>query len=76
MVATELLLARESVATMDSVLIPLQFSGDFLEWALLFFVLALVAAAVGARGITGISMTVAKWLVVLFIVLAVISLLL
>lgn len=76
MVATELLSARGSVATMDSVLIPLQFSGDFLEWALLFFVLALVAAAIGARGITGISMTVAKWLVVLFIVLAVISLLL
>jgi uncharacterized membrane protein YtjA (UPF0391 family) len=76
MVATELLLARGSMATMDSVLMPLQFSGGFLEWALLFFVLAIIAAAVGARGIAGISMTVAKWFVIIFIVLAVISLLL
>lgn len=76
MVAPELLLARGSMATMDSVLMPLQFSGGFLEWALLFFVLAIIAAAVGARGIAGISMTVAKWFVIIFIVLAVISLLL
>lgn len=57
-------------------LLPLQFSGDFLEWALVFIVLAIVAAAVGAQGIAGISMTVAKWFIIIFVVLAIISLLL
>nr|WP_211693427.1 DUF1328 domain-containing protein [Natronomonas halophila] len=55
---------------------PLQFSGDFLEWALFFFILAIVAAAIGAQGVAGISMTVAKWFIIIFVVLAVISLLL
>lgn len=57
--------------------LPLQlFSGEFLEFAIVFFVLALVAAAVGARGIAGISMTIAKWLILIFLALAVISVLL
>lgn len=55
---------------------PLQFSGDFLELAVLFFIIAIVAAVLGARGIAGLSMTVAKWLVIAFLVLAVISLVL
>lgn len=55
---------------------PLQFSGNFLELAVLFFIIAIVAAVLGARGIAGISMTVAKWLVIVFLVLAVISLVL
>lgn len=55
---------------------PLQFSGDFLELAVLFFIIAIVAAVLGARGVAGLSMTVAKWLVIIFLVLAVISLLL
>ncbi|WP_123620923.1 DUF1328 domain-containing protein [Halorubrum sp. CSM-61] len=55
---------------------PLQFSGDFLELAVLFFIIAIVAAVLGARGVAGLSMTVAKWLVIVFLVLAVISLLL
>ncbi|WP_336134064.1 DUF1328 family protein [Natronomonas amylolytica] len=55
---------------------PLQFSGDFLQWALVFIVLALVAAAVGARGVAGISMTVAKWFIIIFVALAIISLVL
>ncbi|WP_277552904.1 DUF1328 domain-containing protein [Halobaculum limi] len=60
-----------------SVLAPLQFfSGEFLQYAIVFFVLALVAAVVGARGVAGVSMTIAKWLVIVFIVLAVISLVL
>jgi uncharacterized membrane protein YtjA (UPF0391 family) len=54
----------------------LQFSGDFLELAVVFFVIALVAAVLGARGVAGLSMTVAKWLVIVFLVLAVISVLL
>ncbi len=44
--------------------------------AILFFVLAIIFALIGARGIAGISMSVAKWLVIIFIVLAIISLLL
>ncbi|QFU83400.1 DUF1328 domain-containing protein [Natronorubrum aibiense] len=47
-----------------------------LELALLFFVIALVAGAFGATGVAGFSMAIAKWLVVLFLVLAVVSLLL
>lgn len=49
---------------------------DLISLAILFFVLALVAAVVGARGIAGISMEIAKWLIIAFIVLAVISALL
>ena len=56
--------------------LPLQFSGGFLEYAVVFFVLAIVAAVFGARGIAGLSMTIAKWLVIAFLVLAIVSLLL
>ncbi|ADJ16318.1 MULTISPECIES: DUF1328 family protein [Halalkalicoccus] len=47
-----------------------------LELAILFFVLAIVAGALGAGGIAGLSMTIAKWLVIAFLVLAVVSFLL
>ena len=57
-------------------LLPLQFSGGFLELAVLFIVLAIVAAVLGARGVAGMSMTIAKWLVIIFVVLALVSLLL
>lgn len=63
------------LGSVDSVSV-LQFSGDFLELAVVFFVIALVAAVLGARGVAGLSMTVAKWLVIVFLVLAVVSLLL
>lgn len=52
---------------------PLQFSGNFIELAIVFFILALVAAALGSSGVAGISMTIAKWFVILFIVLAILS---
>ena len=55
---------------------PLVFSGEFLEWAVVFFVIAIIAAVFGARGIAGVTMTVAKWFVFIFLVLAVISILL
>lgn len=55
---------------------PLQFTGDFLTLAIVFFVLAILAALVGARGVAGVSMAAAKWLVIVFIILAVISLIL
>lgn len=51
-------------------------SGGFLWWAVAFFVLAIVAAAMGFGGVAGVSMGIAKWLVILFVVLAVIALIL
>lgn len=57
--------------------VPLQlFSGDFLYLAVLFFVLALAAAVLGARGVAGLSMEIAKWFIIIFVVLAIISLVL
>lgn len=47
-----------------------------LELALLFFVIAIIAGALGAGDVAGLSMAAAKWLVVAFVVLAVVSLLL
>jgi uncharacterized membrane protein YtjA (UPF0391 family) len=52
------------------------FSGDFIELAVLFFILAVVAAVFGARGVAGLSMEIAKWLVIIFVVLAVVSIIL
>ncbi|MFC4544426.1 DUF1328 family protein [Halosolutus amylolyticus] len=47
-----------------------------LELALLFFVIAIIAGALGAGGVAGLSMAIGKWLVLVFLVLAVLSLLL
>lgn len=47
-----------------------------LELAIAFFVLAIIAAALGATGVAGVTMQIAKWLVLVFLVLAVISLIL
>nr|WP_084156923.1 DUF1328 domain-containing protein [Haladaptatus cibarius] len=44
-----------------------------LELAIAFFVLAIVAGVMGAGGIAGLSMDIAKWLVIAFLVLAIIS---
>lgn len=56
---------------------PLQIGGGgFLYWAIIFFVLAIIAAAVGARGVAGISMEIARIFVLIFIVLAIVALLL
>ena len=57
-------------------LLPLQFGGDLIELAILFFVLAIISAILGARGIAGLSMDIAKWLVIIFVVLAVLTFLL
>lgn len=53
--------------------VPLQFGGGFIELAVLFLILAFVAAVLGARGVAGLSMDIAKWLVIIFIILAVVS---
>lgn len=56
--------------------LPLQFGGSFIELAVFFLILALVAAVLGARGVAGLSMDIAKWLIIIFIVLAIVTFLL
>lgn len=46
-----------------------------LSLAIAFFVIAIIAAVFGARGIAGLTMDIAKWLVIGFIILAVASML-
>lgn len=41
--------------------------------AVVFLILALVAFILGAKGVAGLSMDIAKWLVIIFIVLAIIA---
>jgi uncharacterized membrane protein YtjA (UPF0391 family) len=61
----------------ETMLAPVQlFTGDFLSLAIVFFVLAIVAALLGSRNVAGVSMEIAKWLVIIFVILAVISLVL
>ncbi|RBI63566.1 DUF1328 family protein [Halomicrococcus sp. NG-SE-24] len=47
-----------------------------LELAIAFFVLAIIAGALGAGGVAGMSMDIAKWLVIVFLVLAIVSMVL
>lgn len=44
-----------------------------LELAIAFAVLAIVAGVLGAGGIAGMSMDIAKWLIIVFLILAVVS---
>ena len=44
--------------------------------AVVFLILALVAFILGARGIAGFSMEIAKWLVIIFVVVAIVTFLL
>jgi uncharacterized membrane protein YtjA (UPF0391 family) len=46
---------------------------DLIGLAVILLVLALVAFILGARGIAGFSMEIAKWLVIIFIILAIIT---
>ncbi|PSQ39875.1 DUF1328 domain-containing protein [Halobacteriales archaeon SW_12_71_31] len=54
----------------------LQAGGGFIELAVLFLILAAVAGIAGANGVAGLSMSIAKWFVIVFVVLAVVSLVL
>ena len=47
---------------------------DLIYLAVVFFVIALILGILGVRGV-GISMEIAKWLIIVFIILAVLSLL-
>jgi uncharacterized membrane protein YtjA (UPF0391 family) len=44
-----------------------------IELAVLFLVLALVAYILGARGIAGFSMEIAKWLIIIFVIVAIVA---
>lgn len=57
----------------EGALLPLQFGGELIEFAILFLILAVVAAVVGASGVAGISMKIAKWLVIIFLIMAVLT---
>jgi uncharacterized membrane protein YtjA (UPF0391 family) len=46
---------------------------DLIGLAVVFLILALVAYILGARGIAGLSMDIARWLVIIFVVLAIIT---
>jgi uncharacterized membrane protein YtjA (UPF0391 family) len=46
---------------------------DLIGLAVVFLILAVVAYILGARGVAGFSMEIAKWLVIIFIILAIIS---
>lgn len=47
-----------------------------LELAIGFVVLAIIAGVLGQQGVAGMSMRVAKWLIVVFLVLAILSMVL
>ena len=49
---------------------------DLIYLAVVFLILALVAFILGAKGIAGFSMEIAKWLVIIFVVVAIITFLL
>jgi uncharacterized membrane protein YtjA (UPF0391 family) len=44
-----------------------------IQLAVLFLVLALIAFIVGAREIAGFSMDIAKWLVIIFVIVAIVA---
>ncbi len=47
---------------------------DLIVLAVVFLVLALIAYILGARGVAGFSMSIAKWLIIIFVILAILSL--
>ena len=49
---------------------------DLIYLAVIFLIFALVFYIMGARGIAGFSMEIAKWLVIIFVVVAIITFLL
>jgi uncharacterized membrane protein YtjA (UPF0391 family) len=49
---------------------------DLIYLAVIFLVLALVFYIMGAQGIAGFSMEIAKWLVIIFVIVAIITFLL
>jgi len=46
---------------------------DLIYLAIVFLILALVFFIMGLKGVAGLSMEIAKWLVIIFIVVAVVT---
>jgi uncharacterized membrane protein YtjA (UPF0391 family) len=46
---------------------------DLIGLAVAFLILALIAYILGAQGVAGFSMQIARWLIIIFIILAIIS---
>lgn len=46
---------------------------DLIGLAVVFLIFALIAFVLGAVGIAGFSMEIAKWLVIIFVLLAIVS---
>lgn len=46
---------------------------SLLGWAIVFLIVALVAAVFGFGLISGVSITIAKWLAIIFVILFIIS---
>lgn len=66
-------MAIAQVVLDNAAVVPLQFGGDLITLAIIFLVLAVVAAIAGASGVAGLSMDIAKWIVIVFVALAVIT---
>ncbi|MDS0292876.1 DUF1328 domain-containing protein [Halogeometricum luteum] len=66
------LTALTAGVTVASTALPLQ-SGGLLTLAIAFLVLAVLAGLAGFRGVAGLSMSAARILVVVFLVLAIIT---
>ena len=47
--------------------------GGWLIWAVIFFLVAVVAGLLGFGVIQGLSFTIAKWLAIIFVVLFIIA---
>jgi uncharacterized membrane protein YtjA (UPF0391 family) len=47
--------------------------GSWLAWAIIFLIVAIVAAIFGFGLISGVSLEIAKWLAIIFVVLFIIS---
>lgn len=46
---------------------------SWLVWAILFLVIAIIAAIFGFGLISGVSLTIAKWLAIIFVILFIIT---
>ena len=47
--------------------------GSWLGWALVFLIVAVIAGILGFGAISGVSLVIAKWLAIIFVILFVIS---
>lgn len=59
------------VITLEASIRALQFGDGFLWLSIIFVLLAVLAAAVGASGVAGLNMAIAKWFILLFVVAAI-----